>query len=55
MKLVFPEYASQIDLAAAGQAQAGPDGTPEITIPVTIRDGRVMLGFIPVGQIPPLD
>lgn len=54
MKTVFPEYASQIDIAAAGGAQAGPDGTPEIRLTVTISDGRVSLGFIPVGRIPPL-
>ena len=55
MKPVFPEYASQIDLVATGQKQAGPDGTPELQLPISIRDGRAALGFIPLGRIPPLD
>jgi len=55
MKPVFPEYASQIDMVASGQKQAGPDGTPELQLPVSIRDGRAALGFIPLGRIPPLD
>jgi hypothetical protein len=55
MKPVFPEYAGQIDMVAAGQKQAGPDGTPELELPITVRDGRIALGFIPLGDIPPLD
>lgn len=55
MKPVFPEYASQIDMVASGQKQAGPDGTPELQLPINIRDGRAALGFIPLGNIPPLD
>lgn len=55
MKPVFPEYARQIDMVASGQKQAGPDGTPELQLPINIRDGRAALGFIPLGRIPPLD
>jgi len=55
MKPVFPEYARQIDMVASGQKQAGPDGTPELQLPINIRDGRAALGFIPLGSIPPLD
>lgn len=55
MKPVFPEYASQIDMVASGQKQAGPDGTPELQLPITIRDGRAALGFFPLGRIPRID
>ena len=55
MKPVFPEYASQIDMIASGQKQPGPDGTPELQLPITIRNGRAALGFIPLARIPPLD
>ncbi|MFZ2099064.1 MAG: DUF2125 domain-containing protein [Oricola sp.] len=54
-KPAFPDYAGQIDTFAAMPPQAGPDGTPEIRLPVTISDGKVSIGFIPVGEIPPLD
>ena len=52
-KPAFPEYAGQIDTFAAMPAQAGPDGTPEIRLPVTISAGKVTIGFIPLGEIPP--
>ncbi|WP_425416846.1 DUF2125 domain-containing protein [Oricola indica] len=55
MKPVFPEYASQIEMLGALPVQDGPDGTPEVKVPVTVRDGRIALGFIPIGQLPPLD
>jgi hypothetical protein len=50
-KPAFPEQAAKIDTLAAVPAQAGPDGTPEIKLPVTIAGGNAMLGFIPLGQI----
>ena len=53
-KPAFPDQASQIDTLAAVPTQAGPDGTPEIKLPVTITDGKAVLGFIPLGQLPPL-
>lgn len=54
-KPAFPEQAGTIDTLAAVPAQAGPDGTPEIKLPVIISDGKAVLGFIPLGQIPPLE
>jgi len=53
-KPAFPEQAAKIDTLAAVPAQAGPDGTPEIKLPVTISGGNATLGFIPLGRFPPL-
>jgi hypothetical protein len=53
-KPAFPEQAAKIDTLAAVPAEAGPDGTPEVKLPVTIAGGNATLGFIPLGQIAPL-
>jgi hypothetical protein len=55
LKPVFPEYSSQFDAFAAMPQKAGPDGTPELKLPVRITDGNAVIGFIPVGTIPPVD
>lgn len=49
----FPEFAPQIEaLAASAPTQ---EGAPEdeLTISLTVREGRVLAGIIPVGRIPP--
>ncbi|QKV20131.1 DUF2125 domain-containing protein [Oricola thermophila] len=53
-RAAFPELAAQIDALAAMSAESGPDGTPEIVLPVSIRDGQAVLGFIPLGRLPAL-
>jgi hypothetical protein len=50
LKLAFPEAAREIDNAAAMVAMLG--GNP--LVPVTIREGKVTVGFIPLGRIPTL-
>jgi len=50
----FPEFAPQIEaLAASAPTQ---EGAPEdeLTISLTVREGRVLAGIIPVGRIPPI-
>lgn len=48
----FPEHADKIGMMAAMPTETGPDGTPEIRLPVSIRDGKAALGFVPLGQLP---
>jgi hypothetical protein len=50
LKLAFPEAAEEIDNAAAMVAMLGSDPL----VPVEIRKGKVNVGFIPLGRIPPL-
>ncbi|GAB4350628.1 MAG: DUF2125 domain-containing protein [Oricola sp.] len=50
----FPEQAAKIDMVAGLPTQAGPDGTPEIRLPVTITGGNAVVGFIPLGRLPAL-
>jgi hypothetical protein len=50
LKLAFPEAGREIDNAAAMVAMLGSDPL----VPVTIRRGKVTVGFIPLGRIPPL-
>ena len=50
LKLAFPEAAREIDNAAAMVAVLGSDPL----VPVTIHKGKVTVGFIPLGRIPPL-
>jgi hypothetical protein len=45
----FPEAQDQIAAAASGLAALGASG-----LPVRIDKGRAMLGFIPLGKVPPL-
>ncbi|MCI5075168.1 DUF2125 domain-containing protein [Oricola sp.] len=55
LKPVFPEFSGQMQMVTALPSRPGPDGTPETSIPVTVRDGRIVLGFIPVGWAPTFD
>lgn len=48
---VFPEAKSQIDSSFAGLAFLG----NEPTLPLVVTKGRAMLGFIPLGDIPPVE
>lgn len=56
----FPQTAPQIAaLTAGGQATTGQSGdgagaADELTLRLNVRDGRVFVGFIPLGSIPPL-
>jgi hypothetical protein len=50
LKLAFPELAREIDNATAMVSMLGNDPL----VPVTIRKGRVTVGFFPLGRIPPL-
>jgi hypothetical protein len=50
IKLAFPEAAREIDNATAMVAVLGSDPL----VPVTIHKGKVTVGFIPLGRIPPL-
>jgi hypothetical protein len=50
LKLAFPEMAREIDNAAAMVSMLGNDPL----VPVTVRRGRVTVGFFPLGRIPPL-
>jgi hypothetical protein len=50
LKLVFPEEAKDIDRGVALVSALGNDPM----VPVTIRGGRVTVGFFPVGRLPPL-
>jgi Uncharacterized protein conserved in bacteria len=55
LREVAPQAADQV--AGVAQVVAALDTEPgddAITLPVTIRDGRVASGFIPLGEIPPL-
>jgi hypothetical protein len=51
----FPEYAAQIETLAAAAPRSEAGKTPEIKLPVTVRDGRASVGFIQLGMIPALD
>ena len=46
----FPANAAQIEASFAGLAALGDNPT----LPLRISHGRAMLGFIPLGEIPPL-
>jgi hypothetical protein len=50
LKLAFPEAVKEIDNATAVVAMLGSDPL----VPVTIRKGKVTVGFIPLGRIPSL-
>jgi hypothetical protein len=50
LKLAFPDEAKDIDRGLALISALGNDPM----VPVTIREGRVTVGFFPVGRIPPL-
>lgn len=47
----FPEVAGQIEAALSGLAAMG----DEPTLPLNIRQGNVRLGFLSLGQIPPVE
>jgi len=49
-KLAFPEAGKEIDSAAAMVMMFGSDPL----VPVEIHNGKVTVGFIPLGRIPPL-
>ena len=46
----FPEQAQQIATAMSGLSALGDN--PQL--PLTVKDGKASLGFIPLGEIPPL-
>jgi hypothetical protein len=48
---VFPEAKRQIDSSFAGLALLG----SEPALPLVVTKGRAMLGFIPLGEIPPVE
>jgi hypothetical protein len=48
LKLAFPELTKEIDNAAAIVSVLGSDPL----VPVTVRKGRVTVGFFPIGRIP---
>ncbi len=48
---VFPEAASQISSAFSGLAMLG----NEPALPLVITDGRARIGFLPLGDIPPVE
>ncbi|HWK68648.1 MAG TPA: DUF2125 domain-containing protein [Rhizobiaceae bacterium] len=48
---VFPEAKRQIDSSFAGLALLG----SEPALPLVVTKGRAMLGFIPLGDIPPVE
>lgn len=50
LKLAFPEEAKDIDRGLALVSALGNDPM----VPVTIREGRVTVGFFPVGRVPAL-
>jgi hypothetical protein len=47
----FPEARDRISLSLSGLAALG----PETSLPLKIERGRATLGFIPLGEIPPLE
>jgi hypothetical protein len=47
----FPAMADQIRTSFAGLAVMGDNPT----LPLRISKGRAMLGFIPLGSVPPLE
>lgn len=50
-----PELADQIDgLGPVLSALDSETGDNAITLPLTLRNGRASMGFIPLGQIPPI-
>lgn len=51
----FPQEKKKFDDASAAIALlAAKTGKDEITLPITIRDGRMSIGIIPLGKLPPL-
>lgn len=46
----FPDQARQIETAMSGLSALGDN--PQL--PLTVKDGKARLGFIPLGEIPPL-
>ncbi|MBO6638592.1 MAG: DUF2125 domain-containing protein [Roseitalea sp.] len=51
---VFPELAPQIEtLAAAASGQASMP-SDELSLSLTVREGRVFAGLLPLGRIPPV-
>lgn len=51
--LMSPAMLPVLENAFASMAQAS-DGQAVLDIPLTLRAGRVSVGFVPIGQIPPL-
>lgn len=47
---MFPDRAGQIKAATMGLAAIG----ESLTLPLKVADGKATLGFIPLGEIPPL-
>ena len=51
----FPQEKKKFDDASAAIALlSAKTGKDEITLPITIRDGRMSIGIIPLGKLPPL-
>jgi len=50
----FPELAPQIEALAASTPTQEGEPEDELTISLTVREGRVFAGIIPVGRMPPL-
>jgi len=50
----FPELAPQLRALAASTPQQEGRPDDELTVSLTVREGRVFAGIIPLGRIPPL-
>jgi hypothetical protein len=50
LKIAFPDEAKEIDNAVAMVSMLGNDPL----VPVTIHNGKISVGFFPLGRIPPL-
>lgn len=50
----FAEYATQIEVLAQAQPRQDDQPEDELQIRLTVRDGLVFAGLIPLGRIPPL-
>lgn len=49
----FPDVANLLSAFANGQPRTG-DNKDEVTLQITISDGKARMGFIPLGTLPPL-
>lgn len=54
MREVYAEYAPQIEALAVAQPRQEGQPEDELTLTLTVRDGRIFAGIIPLGSIPPL-